>query len=198
LDVPAFLTYLLREKQEGGSKYEFSSVQVSFPPSVAKQILAISKKVDEADLDTYGRELDPHVTVRCGLHDVAPDKVQKVVQSFRGPLRVKLGRMEFFPCARDGGYDVLKIGIDSPDLVKLNALLSQLPHTDTHPEYHPHATIAYLKQGAAANYLNHNDLEGTTVTFDEVEFSSSTRKKTMLSLGSDAGDEPDRAEAQVV
>ena len=52
------------------------------------------------------------------------------------------------------GQDVLYVAVDSPALHELHDTVKRyLPNQETHPDYHPHVTIAYLKTGRAARYL---------------------------------------------
>jgi 2'-5' RNA ligase len=50
-------------------------------------------------------------------------------------------------------YDVLKFDVQNSALYEINAKLCELPHTTNFPDYHPHATIGYLKPGAGKKYV---------------------------------------------
>jgi 2'-5' RNA ligase len=51
-------------------------------------------------------------------------------------------------------YDVLKFDVENPVLAEINTELSKLPHTTNFPDYHPHATIGYLKPGTGKKYVD--------------------------------------------
>jgi hypothetical protein len=101
----------------------------------------------EEDDDSYGRELEPHVTVKYGLTaNQVPDELRKITATTR-PFPVFFEKVSLFDTNPD--YDVVKLDIDSPWLSDLNERVSKLPNEDKHPVYHPHCTIAYVKKGVA-------------------------------------------------
>lgn len=102
--------------------------------------------------DGYGFETEPHVTILYGFHDnVSPAEIKDAIYNWvKKPLRFTLSKIGSFQTPI---YDVLKFDVDSPDLVKLHELFKRFPHESTYPEYHPHATISYLKNGTSARYL---------------------------------------------
>ena len=53
-----------------------------------------------------------------------------------------LGEVAYFPADE---YDVVIIRVESEDLHTLYDLLGQLPNVETHSEYQPHVTLAYVK-----------------------------------------------------
>lgn len=139
--------------------YKFSSTQINLPEHLAKRIREMASHIHDEDLADDGREAEPHTTVKYGLHLDSPDELARLVSNF-GPVRVKLGNVSLFPAnekqTQRGGdqYDVVKVDVESPDLHRLNKLISDhLPHTDTHPDYKPHITIAYVKPGVGKRYV---------------------------------------------
>jgi hypothetical protein len=101
----------------------------------------------EEDDDSYGRELEPHVTVKYGLTtNQVPDELRKIAATTR-PFPVFFEKVSLFGTNPD--YDVVKLDIDSPWLSELNERVSKLPNEDKHPVYHPHCTVAYVKKGVA-------------------------------------------------
>jgi 2'-5' RNA ligase superfamily len=102
--------------------------------------------------DSLGREREPHVTVKYGFttNDV-PDILREIVHETK-PFPVYLGRVSLFD--NNPEYDVVKIGVESPWLRKLNSQISlQIPNEDKYPSYNPHITIAYVKKGTAAKLV---------------------------------------------
>lgn len=71
----------------------------------------------------------------------------------------------------ESNSDVLKIDVISDDLEYLNELLSSLPHTDTHPTYQPHVTLAYVVPGSGAKYVGDSTFAGREFIADEIVFS---------------------------
>lgn len=86
-------------------------------------------------------------------------------------------------------YDVVFAEVESDDLVRLNKTLAQMPHTDTHPTYHPHITIGYVKSGLGAKYkeLFAAKLAGRTLTgtATSLTFCTPDRQHVSIPLGAD-------------
>lgn len=161
---------------------KFSSTQVQLPPTTAKKVTDLADAIPDADLAEKGREDDPHITIKYGIHTQDVDAVRRVLAD-QPPITVTLGKTSIFPNSESGNGDVLKADVDSPDLHRLNATIaSQLETTDTHPEYVPHATIAYLKPGKGEQYAGRTDLEGQTATIREVTFSTPDGEKVVIPL----------------
>ena len=98
----------------------------------------------------YGREMEPHVTILYGIHEDVPlEDVENKINSIKS-VDILLDAISSFT---NEEFDVLKFDIKSNDLSNLNADFKKLPHTSKYPDYHPHATIAYLKKGLADKYI---------------------------------------------
>jgi N12 class adenine-specific DNA methylase/murein DD-endopeptidase MepM/ murein hydrolase activator NlpD/2'-5' RNA ligase len=169
------------------TKHEFSSTQLDLPKRLAERVQAYGRNaIADDDLADDGRESSPHVTVKYGLTTGNAEDVRKIVEK-HGPITVKLGRTSVFPAAETGGkYDVVKVDVDSPELRTLNAELAKLPNEDRHPEYTPHVTLAYVRPGAGKNYAGMKDLEGESVTIDELTFSSKSGERVTIKLKGEA------------
>ncbi len=168
------------------AKSKFACVMVPLEGKVRDQLLSLARAVEDEDLGADGREDDPHVTVLYGLHDQQPDKVEKLLQRLKRPIKLHLGDISYFSGADSGrNYDVLKVDVTSPDLVRLNELLRTLPHTSNFPDYKPHATICYLKQGLGPVYEDrlspHSPQQ--TVTTDTFIFSDTDHNYTRVRAG---------------
>lgn len=169
--------------------HSYSSTQFNLPGELAFQVVCMSGRIDHNDLAGDGRELNPHITVKYGLHTNDPEEVRKVVQD-SAPVAVTFGKTSVFPAleasSQRGGeqYDVIKIEIESQGLRDLNAAISEKLHcTDTHPEYKPHCTIAYVKPGLGEKYAETlNDLQGKVAVFDRLIFSDKSRTHTSILL----------------
>ncbi len=137
----------------------FASTQFNLPPAVIDRMMEIARSIDPDDLAEDGIETDPHVTVKYGLHSSDPEPLKKLVAGF-GSVVFSIGGASLFEAdeatVQRGGaaFDVLKLDVEGEQLRDLNRLISaSLPTTDTHPTYVPHATIAYLKPGRGAKYV---------------------------------------------
>lgn len=164
--------------------HKFASTQIQLPPPIADKLLAFGNAIpdDDLNLEEGGRETDAHVTVKYGIHDDDPGPVIDLLDD-EGSIFLTMGVTDYFS---HDGYDVLFVRVDSPDLEQLNELISTaLDVTDTYPDYHPHATIAYLKPGLGPKYANQTVLAGMTATIGEVTFSSSDGEKVVLRTAGD-------------
>lgn len=163
------------------AEHKFSSTQIQLPSDVAECLLQIGREVpyEDLNLEEGGREQDAHVTVKYGLHTDSSLLVQHMLKGY-GSVSLTLGVLDIFE-AED--YDVLFARVQSPELEELNKFISNnFEVTDTHPEYKPHATIAYLKKGLGAKYVGRSDVVGKTTTTDKLIFSSSDDVKTEIAL----------------
>lgn len=168
--------------QKGFGPHEFSSTQVQLPPDVAAVLSVFGAGIPDDEIDPEdGRENDLHVTLRYGLHSADPEDVRPLLTG-EGPITLTFGDASIFPADDRRNSDVLKIDVTSEDLARLNAKLAQLEHTDTRADYHPHATVAYLKPGMGQKYAGPMALTGKSVTVDSVTFSSKDNTRTAISL----------------
>ena len=144
----------LNEKKK--DTYDFGCAMVYFK---VPEIFKIQDSIDPEDLyteegdRTYGFENEPHTTLLYGLHSNEIPSDQDVIDVCTnvniGPI--KLHNISFF---RNEKYDVLKFDAENENLEKINRKLSEkFPFTTDFPDYHPHATIAYLKPGAGDKYV---------------------------------------------
>lgn len=177
------------------ARHSFSSTQFNISEagysrshgSPLPELKKLAASIPDDELADDGREDNFHITALFGLHDDTPEDVRDLVSDF-GPVHVTLGKTSIFPAKEDADYDVVKIDIEGDDIHRLNKLLKTLDHTSTHPKYHPHLTLAYVKAGEGNKYVGKNPLTGREISFDALQFSNKDRKKTVISL---IGDEPE-------
>jgi len=167
--------------------YDFSSVQVTIEDALRKQLLRESMRIRSADLyrekPGYGREDDPHVTVKYGIHSTYPTEIKPYLREV-DKITIKLGKVSLFSNP-DSDYEVVKIDIiDKGGLRKLNRLISEnLEHTDSFPEYKPHITLAYVKKGTGKNYTGNSPLTGKTYEARAVTFTGHEGNRVDMDLG---------------
>lgn len=169
--------------------YEYGCVMVGLDLD-GKEWQTIQDMIDEDDLylgdkesgtdGGFGRELDPHVTVLFGVHADVPDKdVETLIDKCKKP-ELNLQKISTFD---NELFDVLKFDVESPDLHKLNKLFTTLPHTTSYPNYHPHATICYLKKGLGEKYKKKmKDIEPIVVIPNNILYSKPDGTKKTYEL----------------
>ncbi len=160
--------------------HSFSCVLLDLPDAIAREVKAWGRKnVAAADLAADGRENEPHVTVLYGIHTEKSSRVRKALAGTE-PFDVKLGKMSLFDAP---DMEVLKIEVTSPGLFALNEkLVGSLYNTQTHPEYKPHVTIAYLKKGKGDKYKGGKDFAGKEFAAKQLTFSAWSGQKTTIRL----------------
>lgn len=161
--------------------YGYSCVQCSLPREIADEIYEWGlQNIPDEDLAADGRESDIHVTVKYGLHGHDPFELRDFLFG-KEPIKIKLGRLSLF-CNDE--HDVVKLEVDSPELHQFNKLVSDnFEHTDTHPDYIPHVTVAYVKKGLGKKYEDRDDFAGRQCLLDSVTFSGNDNRMTVLPIG---------------
>jgi 2'-5' RNA ligase len=139
------------EKKEQKYDYGCAMLYLDFP-----QMESLHEQIDPEDIYTeegersYGLEKEPHVTLLYGLHEeVDGETVKKICLEHQYESLV----LENVSCFENEKFDVLKFDVNGESLHECNKKLSELPHTTDYPDYHPHATIGYLKPGTGKKYI---------------------------------------------
>lgn len=171
--------------EKNGVTYDFSSTQIQLPSDLAKAVMDWGKKnIPDSEIHAdedggKGREDDIHVTLLYGLHAESPDQVKRLLADKKS-FEIELGETSIFS---NDVFDVVKIGVKSPELHKLNALLSkECDNSNSHPKYIPHVTVAYVKPGKGKKYIGRKDFVGKKFRAITVVYSSSNGKKTPIGL----------------
>lgn len=174
-------------KDEDLQDYQsFSWSFVNVPKEVSDKLKEFQGHIPDEELFkkkegdwTYGLEDEHHIIVKWGIHTNNAEAVKEVIDGQEGG-EVKLGDVDIF---ENDEYDVLKVNIISKDLHRLNKRISDgLEVTDTHPEYKPHMTIAYLKVGEGEKYIGDDFFKDLGFDFDEIVFEDQDDNETKIGL----------------
>lgn len=185
MDVLKFSEYI---KESGDIEYSYGIAMATFNFKNWKEVL---DEIDEDDLangdDQKGLEEDPHVTILYGLHDdVDMKEVKKVFEKIK-TINAKVVDVSLFENEK---FDVVKFGVESNELIILHEWIKySFDYTSDFPDYHAHATIAYVKSGKGKKYVDRltkkylKDGE-MDVKLNEVILSDSDNKETKIKLKS--------------
>ena len=174
---------------------EFSTLMVTLSGDLRQRVIDMSMQIPDEVLHEKGREDEPHVTIKFGLHSDSVDDPKQVVENFP-PFVIRLGRTSVFEVRRDDAqYDVVKIEVTGVGIHELNELVSlAIPHTNTQPSFVPHVTLAFVEPGLGANWAGMDDLDGETIVVESVTFSGKKKgdrtEIPLLQLEKTMSDEP--------
>lgn len=153
----------------------YSCVMAILPESISKKLIDWGKKnISDEDLTADGREHESHVTILYGLHTNDLKEVKDCLGKVE-PIKIKLGKVTMFTNNPD--FNVVKISVESPNLVRLNKRLKKLDYTTKYPDYKPHATIAYVKKGKRYDGEFNDEFE-----VDRIKFSTHDGKRHYFDL----------------
>jgi len=158
---------------------DFSCLQCNLPEPLASQIYHWGcDNITEDDLwPEEGRQEDIHVTVKYGIHTIDFTEARNLLMN-QGPISITLGNVSLF---EQPDHDVVKLDVTSPDLQKLNKIITGgLETTDKVPLYIPHVTIAYVRKGRGTHLVGREDFKGITVILTSAVFSGHDYRKTLL------------------
>jgi N12 class adenine-specific DNA methylase/GGDEF domain-containing protein len=171
--------------------HKFSSTQVDLPPAEAARVLDAGQRlIPDEVLGGDGRETKPHVTVQYGIESVDPEPVRAALAG-EGPIKVRLGKVSTFPPSNGSdGMDVVKVDVDSPDLARLRKKIADTVGApgDTHADYVPHVTLAYVQPGQGKRFAGDSSLEGQEITLSSLTFSGKDGNVVEIPLTGRAGD----------
>lgn len=167
--------------------HKYSSVQIDLPKPIENAVKKAQQKFPGA------RSLpNPHITVRYGL-DGEPDHLWNLLlgidfQIIQPSLNeVLIGNVDLFRISGEDGsddpMDVVKLNVNSPSLNRINQLLKQnLPCVDTHPDFMPHITLAYLNPGEGAYWRGFplRDITGKSFSYSYLDFSDTEGNKRRM------------------
>jgi 2'-5' RNA ligase len=162
---------------EGGDDREHSYgwVAAKFGQATSDYIAQLADDIDADDVynvEGYGIEDNPHITVLYGILDGQEAAVNDIMEGQK-EFSVRLARLGLF---QNDKYDVLHLEVESPELHALNnELVSGLSYKNDYPEYKPHVTIAYLRKGMGERYLYPFTFKPTTERIDKAFYESSDK-----------------------
>ena len=162
----------------------WSYTYFDLPGDLSLKIREFAEQIPEEDVVKFESEL--HLTNYFGLHGNDPAPLEKLAGS--GPIICTLAGTSTF---RQEEQDVLKIDVQGEDLHRIHKAVGDLmSHTDTHPDYKPHITIAYLKPGASSKHLGDQRFRGEKVVFTELVFKSPDGRMAHIQLLPPVGGKP--------
>ncbi len=177
----------IKSKTLKRASYDFSSTQIDLPPSAAGNVQKWSRdNLSDNDIyhekgdRPYGREENTHCTVKFGLHTNDAEVVRQKIKDF-GAFEIELGEVSRF-VPKDKPYNVVKIEVESDRLHDLNKLISELPNSDEHPQYKPHITVAYIKDGTNTEVSGKRPFAGIMIPVTEIVFSPKNGDKVILPI----------------
>jgi 2'-5' RNA ligase len=148
-------------QQRNSTEYEFSCLMALLPQELSKSLAEISESLIMDDElyepegeSTYGRTTKYHITALYGIRESdCLDRVKLVLSEFPHVSAVLTGVSAF---TTNPEFDVIKFTVESPSLMRLNeAMQEEFPdHKDTHGQYIPHVTLAYVKKGLAQDIVD--------------------------------------------
>lgn len=136
-------------------KYEYGCVMAVTDDNVSEKINKIGKKLIPDDIlyfeegQNYGRETEPHVTIKFGLtEDYDKNEMGRIFIKVK-PFKITLVTIDVFSNPK---FDVVKFNVEGDVLRKLNSLFCELPNKDEYPTYNPHMTLAYVNPGEGKRF----------------------------------------------
>ena len=169
------------KERDDAEAHEYSALLVEFGGEIKRQLRNYHRVIDQRFLADWGLEKDAHTTLLWGIETSRVEEIEEAIRAVgMRPFSVELGRTAIF---HNPEHDVLYVEVRSPALEEYHwALQDELGAVQTHPDYKPHMTIAYLRSGAAEQY--HTDLfEGIKSRVNQIVFSDQNGKRTTIPLG---------------
>lgn len=173
------------QASEVKSVHDYSNTQIAVKGAAAKKLVELGSKIPDSELyvdpkdSSYGRETEPHVTVRYGLATDNPADIQGL--SALAPFSATMGKVSIFS---NDDYDVVKVEIEGKELRAANKKVGDLVDVpgETFTDYQPHATIAYVKKGEGEKYVGNSALEGQKIDISEIQLTDRNNKTHTVKL----------------
>lgn len=164
-------------------KYDHGCVMAQIPPQVASQLMTFGKQIISDDMlyfdpqepDDYGREKDPHITIKFGLtQPYTPQQMTDFLKEAK-PFFIRILGMDVFSNSQ---FDVVKMNVEGEELRRLRQIFDKLPNVDDHPVYQPHLTLAYVKPGVGKAYQNRTIGKFARVPISQIVYSDRGKKSS--------------------
>jgi hypothetical protein len=158
-------------------KYEYGCVMGMFDEVSSDKIFRINKHLIPDHIlyheegEEYGRESEPHVTIKFGLTTTYSKEDMRAVISKIHPFEITLTKIDVF---NNEKFDVIKFNVEGSYLRKLNAFFTKLPNEDQYPTYNPHITLAYVKVGTGNQFKK--SIKPIQLLINRIKYSNSTAK----------------------
>jgi 2'-5' RNA ligase len=130
-------------------KYDYGCVMARIDEESTRKILDFNTKMIGEHIiyregDEYGREKEPHITLKYGLvNGYTEEEMRKMLHKVT-PFHIDVKGISLFENEK---FDVIKFDVDGKELRALNEIFCKLPNHDKYDEYHPHMTLAYVHKG---------------------------------------------------
>lgn len=157
-------------------KYDYGCIMAQIPPSTASLIINFGKQIISDDMlyfnedepDDYGREKEPHVTIKFGLTEsYTKEQIQQMLAGTK-PFTITIQGLDIFENPK---FDVVKFNMEGKDLRRLRKVFDKLPNTDEYKIYHPHMTLAYVKPGLGKKFQNRTTKAFSTIPINLIKYS---------------------------
>lgn len=159
--------------------YEYGCVMAQIHPHHAGKILDFNNKIIGENIlyteegENYGRESDPHVTIKYGLTENYDENYMRECLKEIKPFDILVGKMDIFENEK---FDVVKFNVDGKKLREIRKIFDCLPNEDKYPEYNPHMTLAYVQKGQGRKYKNKSSGKLAKVKIEQICYSNKGKK----------------------
>lgn len=145
-----------------GHKNTYGCLMASITPVVGQNIIKYGKQMVPdshlytCDDDDYGRDYEPHVTLKFGFVDeLTDDEIKYIIGNTKSFNVIAEG----VSCFENELFDVVKFDIKLQDpLISMRKRCDEFKNEDSYPNYHPHLTIAYIKKGKFPHVIKNKNL----------------------------------------
>jgi len=153
---------------------EFSAQMIAFGQNIITDDMLF---FDPQEPDDYGREKDPHVTIKFGLTESYPS--EEIAEFIRGtkPFFIRITGMDIFSNPK---FDVVKMNVEGEELTRLRQIFDRLPNVDEHKIYHPHMTLAYVLPGQGKRFQNRSVGKFARISIPRIVYSDRGRKHSYV------------------
>jgi 2'-5' RNA ligase len=136
-------------------RYDYGCVMGRLDEETSHKILEFNNRLIGEDVlyteeENHGREVTSHVTIKFGLTEsYSQEQMREILREIRSFMLEVRGTSLF----ENKSHDVVKFDVEGKELRALNEIFCKLPNEDSHPEYNPHMTLAYVRKGMGKNFV---------------------------------------------